>query len=182
MIALSSSRLLQVSMIASTISILCFVILVIAGTAPLRERAIPSNQYFGISNFTFGCTTTCDWSFDVAIHGNNTNHPAVRELVSCSGSNETQDYVDCGHISGSQSIAAYINLQDQLQLQYEFNNVTSRHAFHNASTGYGNTTAQARFRYYGDTHVKPETIELAQPESFNVKESTAVACWYSAAV
>lgn len=50
-----------------------------AASTPLVPRV--EGNYFQISNFSYGCTTTCDWSFSVTIPNTSANHPAVSSPV-----------------------------------------------------------------------------------------------------
>lgn len=127
----------------------------LASGAPLEERA-PSN-YFAVSKFVYGCTVTCDWSFDVKVFGKQAEHPPVKKPVTCSGSTTDQDYVKCAEINASQSIYAYIDEDNQLQLQYE----------------YDDTAEGARCQYYGDVHVQAATSGKPQKKNFRVKETSA---------
>lgn len=56
-----------------------------AAAAPVEERAADLPGTFQVSKFVYGCTSTCDWSFDVKILGSADNHPAVSTPVHCSG-------------------------------------------------------------------------------------------------
>lgn len=133
---------------------------VLANAAPLESHAI---NEFQVTNFVYGCTTTCDWSFNVSILGDGTkNNPAVSTPVTCSGSLTDKDYVTCGSVSDTQTISAYIkksNNQLLLQCQVE------------------KPKQVARYNYYGHTHVNAETSGIAQPKKFQVKlsRSTGVA-------
>jgi hypothetical protein len=92
-----------------------------ATSSPIEARQDSSN-YFSVSNFVYGCTSTCDWSFDVTVHGNQQNHPPVKKAVHCQGSLDDQDFVTCSGISDTRSVAAYIvKRNNQLRLRYEVN-------------------------------------------------------------
>ena len=128
----------------------------LTAAAPLERRAI---EEFQVSKFVYGCTTTCDWSFDVSILGDGTkNNPAVSTPVTCSGSLTDTNYVSCSSVSNTQTISAYIKKSNnQLKLQYQVDEPKQG----------------ARYNYYGHTHVNAQTSGIAQPKKFQVKLSRA---------
>ena len=129
---------------------------ILATAAPLEARAI---NEFQVTKFVYGCTTTCNWSFNVTILGDRTkNNPAVSTPVTCSGSLIDKDYVTCASVSNTQTISAYIKKSNnQLLLQYQVEKPKQG----------------ARYNYYGHTHVNVETSGVAQPKKFQVKLSRA---------
>ena len=127
----------------------------LVSAAPLEERA--SKNYFAVSNFVYGCTVTCDYSFDVSVVGSQTEHPSVDTPVTCSGHTGKQKYKKCGRVSDTQSIYAYIDKDDKLQLDYEYDDIA----------------AGARYNYYGHKHVNAETSGKPQKKNFKVIESSA---------
>ncbi|KAK4632303.1 Ecp20-2 [Fulvia fulva] len=143
--------------------------LILAGAALAAavpsELAGPKPNQFTITNFVFGCTVGCDWSFNVAVQGSGPDHPPVKKPVKCSGNvNDAKDYVDCGKISDTQRIKAYIvKATNQLKLEYEVQ-----------KPNHG-----AVYRYTGEKKVYAATGEHAklQKPNFVVKEtgSTGVA-------
>ena len=118
---------------------------------------------FAITNFVFGCTVGCSYSFDLSVSGNAENHPAVKKPVKCSGNLDTAtDYVECGHVSKTQKLYAFIEKDtNELKLQYEVQRPKT----------------QAVYRYMGEKVVYAATSDNAalQKESFKVKETSATA-------
>lgn len=118
---------------------------------------------FAITSFVFGCTVGCSYSFDLSVSGNAENHPAVKKLVTCSGDLDTAtDYVECGHVSKTQRLYAYIVKDtNELKLQYEVQR---------PKTG-------AVYRYMGERVVYSATSDQAalQKKQFKVKETNATA-------
>ena len=92
----------------------------LATSSPIEARQDTSGNTFNVSNFVFGCTVTCDWSFDVTVSGSQTNHPALTTAVTCSGSTTDKDFVECTEIGNGNTryVAAYITGADQLRLKY----------------------------------------------------------------
>ena len=127
----------------------------LASAAPLEERA--SSNYFAVSNFVYGCTVTCDYSFSVSVVGDQAEHPSVDTPVTCSGHSGTQKFKKCGRVSDTQSIYAYIDKDSKLQLDYEYHDVK----------------AGATYNYYGHQHVNTATSGKPQRKNFKVKESSA---------
>ncbi|KAF1826603.1 uncharacterized protein K489DRAFT_377033 [Dissoconium aciculare CBS 342.82] len=85
---------------ASTIIALASSTLVAAAPTP-RDTSSSSN-IFEISDFVFGCTNDCGWSFKATITGSNPpTHPSLDTPVTCAGNFNVQDpssgqqYVDC---------------------------------------------------------------------------------------
>jgi hypothetical protein len=131
-------------------------IITLAAAAPIKTRA--DSNYFQVTKFSYGCTTTCDWSFDVTVVGQSSNHPAVSTPVTWSGSLADKDYMTCRNISNTQTISAYIKKSNNdLLLHYQV----------------GKPKQGARYNYYGHTHVNAATSGIAQPKKFQVKESRA---------
>ena len=131
----------------------------VATSSPLAPRADGSGNYWEVSNFVFGCTTTCDWSFDVTVHGSSANHPEVLAPVTCSGSTTKQDYKTCSKIGNSdtRSVAPYIDENNKLRLPYQVQKPKQG----------------ARYDYYGHKHVNAETSGKPQKKQFKVQESSA---------
>ncbi|KAI5363083.1 hypothetical protein Slin15195_G104600 [Septoria linicola] len=122
------------------------------------QNQLPGN--FAVSNFVFGCTAGCNYSFDLAVEGSAENHPAVTKSVKCSGDLEATDYVQCGHVSKTQRLYAYIEKDtNKLKLEYE----VSR------------PKASAVYRYTGEKTVYAATSDQAdkQKKNFKVKETAA---------
>ncbi|CAK1358049.1 hypothetical protein CB0940_07293 [Cercospora beticola] len=135
----------------------------IAAAAPAKRESYAADLpgTFEISNFVFGCTVGCNYNFDLTVSGSAENHPAVAPTyVKCSGDLESTDYVQCGDVSETQRLYAYIEKDtNELHLQYEVQNY---------NTG-------AIYRYYGEEIVYAATSEDAdkQEECFEVKENRA---------
>lgn len=114
---------------------------------------------FSITNFVFGCTVNCSYNFDLAVTGSAENHPAVKKPVKCSGNlDSTTDYVECGYVSKTQKLYAYIVKDtNQLKLQYEVQRPKN----------------SAVYKYYGEREVYAATGPNAgkQEKEFVVKES-----------
>ncbi|KAF2216952.1 hypothetical protein CERZMDRAFT_89740 [Cercospora zeae-maydis SCOH1-5] len=130
----------------------------LAAAAPAK-RDLPGT--FEVTNFVYGCSASCFWSFDLGVSGSAQNHPATGPTVKCSGSldNDT-DYVQCGTVSETQTLSAYIEKANNvLHLRYDVTNY---------NTG-------ATYKYYGDETVYSSTGPDAakQEESFCVKENRA---------
>ncbi|EME47858.1 hypothetical protein DOTSEDRAFT_51158 [Dothistroma septosporum NZE10] len=91
-----------------------------AAPSELANKASKPKQ-FAVTEFVFGCTDGCYWNFKVAVQGEGPNHPPVQKPVECSGSlDDNKDYVDCGEISKTQTIRAYIvKATNELMLKYE---------------------------------------------------------------
>ena len=140
--------------------------LVAAGFAALASAApatSSTNQYaFEVTNFVFGCSAGCYYNFDVTAPDSGLNHPAITTPVHCSGGlDQDTDYVTCGTISETQSIAAYIvKATNELKLRYEVNVPTE--------TG-------GRYDYYGEKEVYSATGDDASKQSanFSVPETSA---------
>ena len=100
-------------------SILALGAAALVSAAPLEERA--GLGEFSITNFVYGCTTTCDWSFDVTIGPKSDHHPAVKKAVHCEGSTDIKGFQDgsCADISDTQTLRAFIGPANRLKLQYE---------------------------------------------------------------
>ena len=130
----------------------------LASAAPTPETRADKNC-FAVTNFVYGCTTTCDWSFSVAVPDDNQDHPAVSTPVTCSGSTSNQDYKKCTPVSSSQAIYAYIDKNNKLKLDYEY---------HDVDTG-------ATYNYFGHRKVNTATSGNPQKKNFRVVESSATA-------
>lgn len=132
----------------------------LATAAPLLDLAQEDYQ-FNVTNFVFGCTVGCYWNFDVSVEGSGPNHPAVDTPVHCEGGlDEDTDYVQCGNVSETQTIYAYIVKENNdLKLQYEVQVP-------------GET---AVYRYYGNQTVYAATSDQAdlQEPNFKVLETEA---------
>lgn len=131
----------------------------LATAAPLDLTVATDAGSFAVSNFVFGCTVGCNWYFDVAVEGDFANHPAVPTPVHCEGSFEDVDYVECGAVSDTQSILAFIEKDtNTLALQY-VNQIPAETAV---------------YRYYGNTTVYAATSENAdlQKPEFTVPETS----------
>ena len=126
-----------------------------ASASPIESRAANPLQ-FEVSNFVFGCTVTCDWSFDVTVPSKAAG-PTVSTPVTCSGSTTDKDYKECSAISNKLSIAAYIDKKNQLQLKYEVQKPAK-----------GQTCD-----YYGHKHVNAATSGRPQKDAFSVNLSKA---------
>ena len=107
-------------------------------------------------------TPSSFYSFNVTAPNSANNHPAIVNPVTCSGGLDTNtDYTTCGHISTTQSIAAYIVKDtNELKLRYEVNVPTE--------TG-------GRYDYFGHKTVYAATSNEAakQKSNFSVVESSA---------
>lgn len=127
--------------------------------APLQERADLGE--FSITNFVYGCTTTCDWSFDVTISPKSDHHPAVKKPVHCEGSTDITTFQDgtCADISDTKSLRAFIGPKNRLKLQYEIN-------FPDEG---------ATYWYQGGKKVNAQTSGKPQPSEFTVPELKAFA-------
>lgn len=139
-----------------------------AAAAPLELSifAAPTTGNFSVTDFVFGCTVGCNWYFNVTVEGEFANHPAVTTPVPCEGSFEDVDYVECGPISETQSVYAYIQKGNEtadnlLKLQYT-NSVPSNTAYYN---------------YFGEEVVYAATSDKAalQEPEFIVEETSATA-------
>ena len=141
---------------ASSILTLGTAALAAAAPAQLEERQAELGQ-FHVSNFVYGCTTTCDWSFDVTVGPKFANHPPVKKTVHCEGSTDIKSFQDgtCSDISDTKTIRAFIGPQNRLRLQYEvsFPEEGSRYAY----TGGKKVNAQ--------TSGKPQPSEFVVPET-----------------
>ncbi|KAK3722480.1 hypothetical protein LTR37_002472 [Vermiconidia calcicola] len=140
-----------------TSTILAAGLATIASAAPVLEERQNNGNYFQVSNFVFGCTVTCDWSFDVQVVGKTENHPAVNKVISCSGTKEDTDFVECSDVDERRSILAYITPKNQLRLQYEVNQPAKG----------------ARYNYYGHKKVNSQTSGEPQASEFKVLETRA---------
>lgn len=106
-------------------------------------------------------TSSCYYSFNVTVPDSAQNHPAILTPVHCSGSlDDDKDYVTCGHISQTQSIAAYI-VKDTNELKLRYN--------------VENPTEGSYYSYFGEKRVYAATSADAdkQKSSFEVTESKA---------
>lgn len=134
----------------------------LVAAAPAADKASLPGK-FDVTNFSFGCTAGCYWSFDLAVEGSAASHPATGPAVKCEGSlNDDTDYVKCGNVSETQHLYAYIVKDtNELKLQYEVNDYTKATVF----------------RYYGEKKVYAATSADAakQKKNFKVKESSATA-------
>jgi hypothetical protein len=128
----------------------------LTAAAPLEQRE--TTNYFAVTGFNYGCTGSCAFTFDVSIHGSEANHPAIDEPVTCSGAAPSDTYFDCGKISETQSIGAYIDENDQLKLAYYVNAMDGNY-----------------YSYFGQTQVYALTGPKAglQNTSFNVDETSS---------
>ncbi|CZT18384.1 uncharacterized protein RCC_04228 [Ramularia collo-cygni] len=143
-----------------------------ASAAPVD---IPGQQFgsFEVSNFIFGCTSGCNWYFDVSIAGSFLNHPAIDTPVHCEGgwaldpSDVPSEYVECGPISQTQSVSAYVTRAVEEGEQSVLNLVYST----------SNPLTGAVFKYYGDDNVYSATGYNAslQQSEFSVPETSATA-------
>ncbi|KAK3716055.1 hypothetical protein LTR37_006785 [Vermiconidia calcicola] len=141
-----------------TSTILAAGLATIASAAPVLEERQNNGNYFQVSNFSYGCSVTCDWSFDVQVIGKTENHPPVdRKVISCSGTTEDTDFVECSDVDERRSILAYITPKNQLRLQYEVNQPAK----------------SARYNYYGHKKVNSQTSGELQPGQFKVYETRA---------
>jgi hypothetical protein len=64
-------------------------IIAIAGSSLVAAAPTPreATNTFEVTDFSFGCTNECYWSFSATVTGNNPpSHPAVETPVTCSGS------------------------------------------------------------------------------------------------
>ncbi|KAK4496809.1 hypothetical protein PRZ48_012793 [Zasmidium cellare] len=135
----------------------------LAAAAPVAENT--QAYAFDVTNFVFGCTVGCYWSLDVSVEGEGEHHPAVDTPVHCEGGlDEDTDYVQCGNVSDTQAIYAYIVKDtNELKLQYEVQ--------------YPEETAV--YRYYGQQVVYAATSDKADLQEPNFKvletETTGVA-------
>ncbi|KAF2159186.1 hypothetical protein M409DRAFT_71191 [Zasmidium cellare ATCC 36951] len=135
----------------------------LAAAAPVAENT--QDYAFNVTNFVFGCTTGCYWYLDVSVEGEGPHHPAVNTPVHCEGGlDEDTDYVQCGNVSDTQAIYAYIVKDtNELNLQYEVQ--------------YPEETAV--YRYYGQQTVYAATSDQADLQEPNFKvletETTGVA-------
>lgn len=131
----------------------------LVSAAPLQERADLGE--FSITNFVFGCTVTCDWSFDVTIGPKFDHHPAVKKAVHCSGTKDIKSFQDgtCTDISGTQTLRAFIGPADRLKLQYEIQYPQEG----------------ATYWYQGGKKVGSQTGNNPSPASFTVPELKASA-------
>ena len=127
----------------------------LASSTPIETRA--DKNYFAVTNFVYGCTTTCDYSFDVTIVGSAVNHPPVSTPVTCSGSTGKQKYKQCTSFSDNRSISAYIDKDNELQMRYEVNKPKKGE----------------RYNCSGHKHVNAETSGKPQKKKFKVVESSA---------
>ncbi|KAK5166894.1 uncharacterized protein LTR77_007623 [Saxophila tyrrhenica] len=132
----------------------------LATSSPIEARQDDSGNVFSVSDFVFGCTTTCDWSFDVTVVGSQLpNHPPVKNAVTCSGSLEDKDFVECSEFgNGNRYVAAYITPANQLRLKY-----------HVTKPRQG-----AYYEYFGHRKVNAQTSGKPQPTEFTVKEVRAI--------
>lgn len=73
-------------------SILALGAAAMVSAAPLEERA--NLGEFDITNFSYGCTTTCGWSFDVTVGPKSDHHPAVKKPVHCEGTTDITSFQD----------------------------------------------------------------------------------------
>jgi len=144
-------------------SILTFGLATLAAAAPTSNSAHKTNK-FAVTNFVFGCTSGCYWNFDLAVKGSEVNHPAISTPVHCSGGlDENKDYVDCGGVSATQNLRAYIvKATNELKLEYEVRPYTEPGSV---------------YRYYANTTVYAATGSDAkkQKTDFTVKQSSATA-------
>ncbi|KJY01512.1 hypothetical protein TI39_contig289g00016 [Zymoseptoria brevis] len=116
------------------------------------------NNYFNVTDCTFGCTSGCYYAFNVTIVGSQKNHPAVDIITECRGNTTVTSYIDCTFVSETQSIGAYIDKDNQLQLAY-----------------YVNAMDGDFYSYFGNTTIYSETgtqAELAKRD-FCVPENRA---------
>ncbi|KAM3424602.1 hypothetical protein BST61_g6592 [Cercospora zeina] len=131
----------------------------LAAAAPAKRADLPGT--FEVTNFSYGCSASCYWSFDLSVSGSAENHPAVDPTYKCSGGlDENTDYVQCAKVSETQSLSAYIEKDNNtLHLQYDVQNY---------NTG-------ATYKYFGEEVVYSSTGSDAdkQKESFCVPENRA---------
>ena len=132
----------------------------LAGAVPVtRDASLPGT--FEVTNFSFGCTASCYYSFDVVVSGSADHHPDFTTPVKCSGGlDENTDYTECGTVSQTQSVLAYIEKDTSLlKLKY----VTQ-----DLSNG-------ATYSYLGEKEVYSATGPNADKQSadFCVPETTA---------
>lgn len=131
-----------------------------AAAAPLDLTVAADTGSFAVTNFVFGCTVGCSWNFDVKVNGNFANHPNVPNPVHCEGSFDDTDYVECEHVSNTQSILAYIEKDNNsLKLQY-VNQIPAETAV---------------YKFYGNQTVYAATGENAalQQKEFTVPETSS---------
>lgn len=142
-----------------TSTILSLGLAALSTASPVEKRQSIDDNYFAVTNFVYGCTTTCDWSFDVSIIGNDgAVHPPVNTPVTCSGSTKKQDYKQCSATNNeNRSISAYIDKNNKLQLQYEVNLPKKGE----------------RYNYFGHKKVNAATSGKPQKKNFKVVESSA---------
>lgn len=145
-------------MIASTLLLSTLAALVAGSPIAARDPNI-----FHVSNFVFGCTTTCDWYYDVTVVNDAVNHPRTGS-VHCQGSLDSVTSFDtaasaCDFISDSQKLSTFIDQDNNLQLRYK----------------YENTTLGGTFWYEGSTPVNAATSGKPQATDFSVPETKAYA-------
>lgn len=142
-------------------SILALGAAALVSAAPLEERAADLGEFY-ITNFVFGCTTSCDWSFDVTVGPKSDHHPAVKKPVHCEGSlDEVKGFQDgtCSDISDTKTIRAFIGPKSRLNLQYEIN-------FPKEGSTYW---------YQGGKKVGSQTGDNPSPSEFTIAEAKASA-------
>ena len=102
----------------------------LATANPLEQAT--QGKAFVITNFIFGCTIGCDWSFNVVIQGSGPNHPPVKLPVKCSGNTDNAlDYTDCGVVSDTQKIRAYVTMDTNvLNLEYDVQKQSQNLVYH----------------------------------------------------
>jgi hypothetical protein len=142
-----------------TAAILSLGLAALATSTPIEPRADTSGNTFEVTNFVFGCTTTCDWNFDVTVTGSQPNHPPVKNAVHCAGSLTDNDFVECSGPNDTRYVSAYIRKSNnQLRLKYTV----------------GKPAQGAYYEYFGHRKVGAATGPNPSPSEFTVKEVRAV--------
>jgi hypothetical protein len=96
----------------------------LAAAAPAANKHHAKNE-FSVTNFSFGCTGSCYWSFNLTVpQVKSERHPLVLDPVTCSGNlDQDTDYILCDPIpSSSQVLKAYVvKATNELKLLYQVN-------------------------------------------------------------
>ena len=143
---------------ATTLLLTSLAALTSATPVPSTNNYSPNNL-FHIENFVFGCTTTCDWYYDITVTNSSENHPSTGP-VHCQGSLDTiKSFADaenvCAVPSANQHIATFIDKETNLlQIQYRYTPGDSYEFWYE-----GNQTVNAA------TSGKPQATDFYIPES-----------------
>lgn len=93
---------------------------------PMPKKKKSDVGFFDIRGFSFGCATSCTWSFDVRITKTRKYHRWMTRSIRCGGDLDLhQDWRDCGLISKSHNMRVYIVKEtNELRLEYSFRDIS----------------------------------------------------------